>query len=314
MKDDMIGTRPKKERPMREELLRFVVTEQEAGKTIRDVLQRQYGVSRRLLIHAKYRGEITRNGEHVYVTQRVQSGDIVTLAVPIDEVDTVLPEPMPLSIRYEDEDLMVIAKPAGMVVHPTGNHQSGTLGNGVVAYWQSKGEVRRFRPVNRLDKDTSGILIVAKNQWAHEQFSRMQQERTLMRTYQAIVHGVIKVDEGRIDAPIGRREDSIITRVVRSDGQAASTLFRVLDRKDDMTWVELKLETGRTHQIRVHMSYLGHPLLGDDFYGGSRLLIDRQALHSVQLSFTQPRTHLPIVIKEPLPDDMASVLARFDHA
>ncbi|MFY0545722.1 RluA family pseudouridine synthase [Brevibacillus sp. H7] len=296
---------------MLEELLQFTATEQEAGQTIRDVLQKHYGVSRRLLVRAKYQGNITRNGVPVYVTERLQPGDRVTIAVPADEGETVQPEPMPLAIRFEDEDILVVAKPAGLVVHPTGNHVSGTLANGVVAYWQVKGEARKFRPVNRLDKDTSGLLIVAKNQWAHEQFSRMQKERTLLRTYQAIVHGRVGPDEGVVDAPIGLRNDSIITREVRPDGQSAVTRFRVLARHQETSWLELRLETGRTHQIRVHMSHLGHPLLGDDMYGGRRDYIGRQALHAVKLSFLHPRDKRQMELNEPLPEDMQEVVARF---
>jgi 23S rRNA pseudouridine1911/1915/1917 synthase len=293
---------------MLEELLQFETQEAEAGQTVREVLQKNYGVSRRLLVNAKYKGEIRVNGRPVYVTYRLQPGDRVTVFVPLEVEQLLQPEPMELAIRHEDEDILVIAKPAGMVVHPTGNHASGTLANGVIAYWQAKGQLRKFRPVNRLDKDTSGLLIVAKNQWAHEQFSRMQKERTLKRVYQAVVHGVIERDEGVIDAPIGRCDDSIITREVREDGQPARTLYRVLARGETASWVELHLETGRTHQIRVHLSYLGHPLLGDDLYGGKRDHIGRQALHAVRLSFVHPRTKRPMAIAEPLPEDMGRLL------
>lgn len=295
---------------MKEELLRITVSQEETGKTVRDVLQQNYGVSRRLLVAAKFSGEILLNSSPVYVTEQVRDGDVITVKLPEEASETLEPEEMPLSIRYEDDDFMCIAKPAGVVVHPTRTHLSGTLANGVVAYWLAKGESRKFRPVNRLDKDTSGLLLVAKNQWAHEQFSRMQQEKTMRRTYQAIVHGVIQQDEGTIDAPIGLREDSIIQRQVRSDGQSARTHFQVLARGQEATWVQLQLETGRTHQIRVHMSDLGHPLLGDDLYGGSRELITRQALHAVQLSFIHPRSKESCRFEEPLPQDMAELLER----
>ncbi|WP_238550982.1 RluA family pseudouridine synthase, partial [Brevibacillus thermoruber] len=169
-------------------------------------------------------------------------------------------------------------------------------------------------PVNRLDKDTSGLLIVAKNQWAHEQFSRMQKERTLHRWYQAIVEGEVAEEEGTVDAPIGLRDDSIIVREVRPDGQPAVTRYRVLARGGGMSWLELKLETGRTHQIRVHMSHLGHPLAGDDLYGGSRTCIGRQALHAARLSFVHPRSGWAMEWSEPLPADMQELAARvFGH-
>ncbi|RNB77739.1 RluA family pseudouridine synthase [Brevibacillus panacihumi] len=296
---------------MREELIRFTADDADAGQTVRDVLQKRYGVSRRLLVRAKFNGLITRNGALVFVNEQVQTGDEIAVLVDEEETEAVLPEEMPLTIRYEDEDLMVIAKPAGLVVHPTGNHPAGTLANGVVAYWQKRGEKRRFRAVNRLDKDTSGLLIVAKNQWAHEQFSRMQQERRLTRIYQAIAEGIVIPDAGVLDHPIGLAENSFITRQVREDGQTAVTHFRVLARGDGMSHVELSLETGRTHQIRVHMSHEGHPLAGDDLYGGARTYIGRQALHAIQLAFVHPRTGMEMKWSEPLPADMQHLLKLF---
>lgn len=292
---------------MQEELIRFTADEADAGQTVRDVLQKRYGVSRRLLIRAKFKGAITRNGLLVFVNEKLRAGDEIAVMVTEDEEETVAPEEMPLAIRYEDEDIMVIAKPAGLVVHPTGNHAGGTLANGVIAYWQQQGERRKFRAVNRLDKDTSGLMIVAKNQWAHEQFSRMQKERTLHRIYQAIAEGEVAKDAGTIDAPIGLSEDSFITRQVRPDGQAAITHFRVLARGNGMSHLEVKLETGRTHQIRVHMSSQGHPLAGDDLYGGDRTHIGRQALHAARLSFVHPRKGISMEWREPLPSDMRAL-------
>ncbi len=294
---------------MKDELLRFIVGEKDAGRTLRDVLQKDFGVSRRLLTKAKYSGEILVNGKLTYVTELLHAGDLVIVRLPDDVVENIEPQHIPLAVRYEDEDLLILAKPNGLVVHPTRTHPSGTLANGVVAYYLSKGEVRSFRPVNRLDKDTSGLMIVAKNQWAHEQCARMQRDRTLKRTYQAIVHGRLETLEGVIDAPIGLRDDSIIERMVRPDGQPARTHYKVLADGEDCSLVELQLETGRTHQIRVHMSYLGHPLLGDDLYGGSREKIGRQALHATQLSIIHPRTKERLTLTEPLPADMLALLS-----
>lgn len=296
---------------MLEELIRFTADEADEGQSVRDVLQKRYGVSRRLLVRAKFKGLITRNGQLVFVNEKLQAGDVIAVMVQEDEEETVAPEEMPLVIRYEDDDIMVIAKPAGLVVHPTGNHPGGTLANGVIAYWQKRGERRKFRAVNRLDKDTSGLLIVAKNQWAHEQFSRMQQERTLHRIYQAIAEGEIEHDAATIDAPIGLAENSFITRQVRPDGQSAVTHYRVLARGKGMSHVEVKLDTGRTHQIRVHMSSIGHPLAGDDLYGGSRAFIGRQALHAAQLGFVHPRSGIIMEWREPLPADMQELANRF---
>ncbi|WP_400164782.1 RluA family pseudouridine synthase [Brevibacillus sp. TJ4] len=299
---------------MLEELIRFTADEEDAGQTVREVLQKRYGVSRRLLVRAKFKGLITRNGEHVFVNERLRADDEIVVMVEQEETEAVPPEEMPLAIRYEDDDFMVIAKPAGLVVHPTGNHPGGTLANGVIAYWQKRGEQRKFRAVNRLDKDTSGLLIVAKNQWAHEQFSRMQQERSLHRIYRAIAEGNVEPDAGTIDAPIGLAEHSFITRQIRADGQPAVTHFRVLARGNGLSFVELRLETGRTHQIRVHMSSQGYPLAGDDLYGGQRTWIGRQALHASRLSFAHPRSGTQMEWEEPLPEDMQQLLERIGQS
>lgn len=287
-----------------ETVLQFRAALNHQGQTVRDVLQKEYGVSRRLLIRAKHDGRILVNGSDVFVNHLLQTDDDVVIMVPEETAETLQPEEMPITVRFEDQDFLILSKPAGLVVHPTRTHEKGTLANGVIAYWLAKGEERKFRPVNRLDKDTSGLIIIAKNQWAHEQCSRMQKERTLKRTYIAAVHGTVSMDEGTIDAPIGLAEHSIIERTVRWDGQPACTHYRVLSRIADYSWVELELKTGRTHQIRVHMSYLGHPLLGDDLYGGTRERIARQALHARRLAFIHPRTRELMILEDPLPSDM----------
>ena len=293
---------------MNERLLHFQVTEEEAGLTLRDLLRGKYGVSRRLLNRVKNDGAILLNGVPERVHRLVQAGDVVEVWLPAEQAETLAPQPMPLAIRYEDDDLLLLAKPAGVVVHPTRTHPDRTLANGVVAYWQAKGELRRFRPVNRLDKDTSGLLLVAKNQWAHECLSRMQRRQLLKRTYWAVVHGLPRHDEGEIAAPIGLKPGSIIEREVRADGQPAVTRYRVLARGAEVSLLELQLLTGRTHQIRVHMRYLGHPLVGDDLYGGQRSLLGRQALHAAKVELVHPRTGKLLQFSEPLPTDMAELV------
>lgn len=291
-------------------ILQLRIGDEEAGVTIRDALQKKHGMSRRTLTTAKFEGDIRVNGQSVYVTHRLSAGDTLEVYLPQEESETLAPEPMNLTIRHEDDDLLILSKPAGIVVHPTLTHKSGTLANGVIAYWRQKGEIRKFRPVNRIDKDTSGLVIVAKNQWASERCGQLQRQGTLKRTYQAIVEGVVSEDEGMIDLPIGHSDDSIITRTVREDGKRAVTLFRVLGSGATLTWMELSLMTGRTHQIRVHMSHLGHPLAGDDLYGGSREWINRQALHAVRLSFPHPRTGEIMQFSDPLPDDMRKLIEK----
>jgi len=285
---------------------------QEPYRIDKFLMNRIEGATRNKLQQAINSGMVLVNGKEVKQNYKIRPFDnIIVYSDMSPESTDVVPEKMDLNIVFEDEDLMVIAKPAGLVVHPTGNHPAGTLANGVVAYWQKRGEKRRFRAVNRLDKDTSGLLIVAKNQWAHEQFSRMQQERRLTRIYQAIAEGIVIPDAGVLDHPIGLAENSFITRQVQEDGQTAVTHFRVLARGDGMSHVELRLETGRTHQIRVHMSHEGHPLAGDDLYGGARTYIGRQALHAAELAFLHPRTGMEMKWSEPLPADMQHLLKRF---
>ncbi|WP_232698176.1 RluA family pseudouridine synthase [Brevibacillus daliensis] len=296
---------------MKDVLLRFTIKKEQAGRKLRDVLQQDFEISRKLLIRAKYKGEILVNGEYSYVSREMIEGDQIQILLDEEESENLIPQPMDLDIRLEDEDIMIIAKKAGIVVHPSGMHVDGTLANGVVHYWQQKGEQRKFRPVSRLDKDTSGLIIVAKNQWAHERFSRMQKDKTLKRRYVAIVHGRLAYDEGVIESPIGRKEGSIIEREVRADGQQAITRYQVVARSDDMSLVKLELQTGRTHQIRVHMSYSGHPLIGDELYGGSRELLDRQALHAYELQFIHPRSKEEIRIEQSIPDDMQKIIEMY---
>jgi 23S rRNA pseudouridine1911/1915/1917 synthase len=175
-------------------------------------------------------------------------------------------------------------------------------------HWQKKGWQRTFHAVNRLDKDTSGLVLLAQNRFSHQQLSIQQKSHQLERKYYAWVHGQVAEDEGVIEAPIGRKDDSIITREVRSDGQYAKTYFQVINRFPTYTWVELKLATGRTHQIRVHMSDMGHPLLGDDMYGGKRQLIARQALHAYYTSFTHPESGKMVTFQADLPQDLQELI------
>lgn len=287
------------------ESLQFHIAEDEQGYTVKSYLRGKRGISRRIVTTLKQAGNICLNGRRVYLDHPVAPGDIITLVWPEEQTEYIEPQPMALDIRYEDEHLMVINKPPGITVHPTMGYKQGTLANAVVHYWQEKGLYRKFRPVNRLDKDTSGLLIVAKNAWSHQQLSLVRQSGGLRRIYYAIVHGSWNMEEmGSIDLPIGRKDDSIIEREVRSDGQRSVTHWRVLQRGLHLTMLELRLETGRTHQIRVHMSYLGHPLAGDDLYGGKRDWIDRQALHAYAIHFHHPLTGDQVMIEAELPEDM----------
>ncbi|GAA0380504.1 RluA family pseudouridine synthase [Bacillus horti] len=278
---------------------------------LREFLLEHQQLSRKSLSQIKHKGDLKLNGQSVTVRAVVKEGDQVEVIYPVEQGSAYLhPEPIPLEILFEDEYIMLINKPPGMCVHPTFSNLSGTLANGVLYYWQQKGLQQTFHPVNRIDKDTSGIVLIAQNKYSHQQLSIEQKKGALKRKYYACVHGIIKQEKGTIDTPIGRSPDSIITREVREDGQHAITHFKVLRRFADYTWVEIELETGRTHQIRVHFSSIGHPLLGDDLYGGRRDKIQRQALHAYYTSFLHPASKSTVIYEAPLAQDMEMLLQK----
>ncbi|KAA0546719.1 RluA family pseudouridine synthase [Bacillus sp. BGMRC 2118] len=275
---------------------------------VREFLKKQE-ISKVALTDIKFGGgDILVNNVSVTVRYVLREGDVLKVLFPPEKrSDDLLSENIPLHIVYEDAYLLVINKPPFMSTIPSRDHPTSSLANALLYYYEQKNIQSTVHIVNRLDRDTSGLLIVAKHRYTHHLFSKQQKVREIHRRYEAFVHGQIKQDCGTIQAPIGRKEDSIIEREVREDGQDAVTHFEVLARYKGFVHVSLKLETGRTHQIRVHMSHLGHPLLGDDLYGGKRELIARQALHSTELSFTHPITKENLHFEISLPEDMMSL-------
>jgi len=258
---------------------------------------------------------VTVDERPVKASYRLGVDEVVTLDVPDAVPLEVLPEPLPLNIVYEDGDLLVINKPRGMVVHPAPGHETGTLVNGLLHHCRDLSGINGvLRPgiVHRIDKDTSGLLVVAKHDSAHVALARQLAEHTVEREYVAIVHGRLTVDAGTIDAPIGRDpKDRQRMAVVQKGGKRAVTHFVVERRFADYTLVRLRLETGRTHQIRVHMKYIGHPVAGDPKYGPRRTLpIDGQALHAAVLGFDHPHTGERMRFEAPLPEDMQRLLRR----
>lgn len=291
---------------MNRHTLNWVITEQEDGLRIREFLLKNAALSNRLVIKAKQeKGAIIVNGDKKTVRHELKLGDKLTVVFPPEEVSPYLtPEQLPLHILYEDDDLLVVNKPAKMPTMPSRTYTSGTLANRIIAYYQQRQLPFTVHIVTRLDKDTSGLVLIAKHQYSHSFLSRMQRNNQIERTYQAIVHGEVKEHEGIIDAPIGRHPDSIIERMVTVSGQVARTHYQVVKVLNDKSFVEVQLETGRTHQIRVHFSHLGHPLLGDTLYGGERKEIDRQALHSSKITFIHPFTNEKLVCHTSLASDM----------
>lgn len=253
------------------------------------------------------------NGNAVKANYKVQDGDAVSVHVPEPEPLDVTAEPMDLDIYYEDQDVLVVNKPRGMVVHPAPGHLTGTLVNGLMAHCDDLSGINGvMRPgiVHRIDKDTSGLLMVAKNDMAHESLVNQLVNKTVTRKYTALVHGVIPHDHGTIDASIGRdKKDRQSMTVTRENGKHAVTHFEVIERFDDFTVVECQLETGRTHQIRVHMKYIGFPLAGDPKYGPKKTVdFNGQVLHAGVLGFDHPRTGEYVEFEAPLPDDMKNLL------
>ncbi|PEP84523.1 RluA family pseudouridine synthase [Bacillus toyonensis] len=249
---------------------------------------------------------VTVNGKSVKVNYKVKENDEITVTIPDPEELDIQAEDMNLEIYYEDADVLVVNKPRGMVVHPAPGHTSGTLVNGLMHHCTDLSGINGvMRPgiVHRIDKDTSGLLMVAKNDMAHESLVNQLVAKTVTRRYKAIVHGVIPHDKGTIDAPIARDKKERQSMTVDENGKHAVTHFQVLERFKDFTLVECRLETGRTHQIRVHMKYIGYPLAGDPKYGPKKTLdMNGQALHAGILGFDHPRTGEYIQFEAPIPE------------
>ncbi|PGK47789.1 RluA family pseudouridine synthase [Bacillus anthracis] len=260
---------------------------------------------------------VTVNGKSVKVNYKVKENDEITVTIPEPEALDIQAEDMNLEIYYEDADVLVVNKPRGMVVHPAPGHISGTLVNGLMHHCTDLSGINGvMRPgiVHRIDKDTSGLLMVAKNDMAHESLVNQLVAKTVTRRYKAIVHGVIPHDKGTIDAPIARDKKERQSMTVDENGKHAVTHFQVLERFKDFTLVECRLETGRTHQIRVHMKYIGYPLAGDPKYGPKKTLdMNGQALHAGILGFDHPRTGEYIQFEAPIPEvfeDALNILRR----
>nr|MBC9203165.1 RluA family pseudouridine synthase [Paenibacillus sp. PL91] len=281
-----------------------IVSEAEQGKQVRTVLERQLGVSRKLLSQVKLTEHgLTVNGIRAYTTAPVAAGDIIRVRMEREISEDILPQPIPIQIVFEDDDLLIINKPAGMIVHPTHGHYTGTLANGVVYHWQQKGERVRFRPVHRLDEETSGLVAIAKTSYVHQQLSEQMQANGFLKLYRAYVYGSPAPAKGTVDAPIDRNPEQPHIRIVTPEGYPSVTHYETISSfsSDEgsilAAAVRLKLETGRTHQIRVHMKHIGCPLIGDKMYGQGHGAVEdwenaagRQALHAEILGFTHPIT------------------------
>ena len=285
------------------------ITAQEGGDRIDALLAREEAIrSRNAAVRLLEEGRVTRNGQPLRKNYRVQAGDVFQVSIPAPEEMEALPQDIPLDIVYEDADVIVVNKPRDLVVHPAPGHPDGTLVNALLAHCgdtlSGVGGVMRPGIVHRIDKDTSGLLIVAKNDMAHTALSDQLKDRSLSRTYDCIVHGNFREDRGTVNAPIGRdprnRQRMAVTE---KNSRPAVTHWEVLARYGKYTYIRCKLETGRTHQIRVHMAHTGHPLLGDTVYGGRRDKgLETQCLHARGLRFIHPATGEPVELWTELPE------------
>ena len=270
------------------------VEEKYDGIVIREFLKEELELSSRLIRRAAIEKRIFVNKEAVRMRKVLHTGDIVEVKLERVESQNIIPEKMELNIVYEDEDILVLNKPPYTVVHPTRGYPTGTLANGVLYYFNETNQNCIVRLVSRLDMDTSGLIIIAKNQYAHMALSKEMQLNHLEKRYLAVVHGHLQKEEGTIDLPIFKPEDeeSIFKRIIDERGQRSITHYIVVKKFKDATLVECLLETGRTHQIRVHMASIGHPLVGDEVYGfkKQRFKLKGQVLHAKTLGFIHPKT------------------------
>lgn len=278
-----------------------------SGKTLHTFLRQHLNLSRTGIRSLKRHDAIQVNGHIVTVRYQLQAGDTLVIAFPETPSQHFAPEDLPLDIVYEDPDLIVINKPAGMVVHPTLKHRSGTLANALRYHWETQGENAGFHPVHRLDRLTSGLILIAKNAWAHQQLDLQIESNRIHRLYLAICEGQLQKPSGRIDAPIQslletpKRQVSIL-------GKPSLTRYRSLICSSEASLLAVKIFTGRTHQIRVHLSYTGHPLWGDTLYDSVHPEFQRPALHAALLSFVHPRTRRRLRFHADLPEDFNLLL------
>ncbi|WP_312425887.1 RluA family pseudouridine synthase [Lacrimispora sp.] len=296
----------------------FIVAPEEAGVRIDRYLSDQcQDISRSYLQKLLKEQSVLVEEKPVKSNYKVNAGDRISLTLPEIREPEIVPEEIPLDIVYEDKDIILINKPKGMVVHPAAGHYSGTLVNGLMSHCRDElsgiNGVMRPGIVHRIDMDTTGVLIVCKNDMAHNSISEQLKEHSITRKYAAIVHGVLKDDKGTINAPIGRHPiDRKKMSINEKNGREAVTHYRVLERFRQFTYIECQLETGRTHQIRVHMASIGHPLLGDSVYGPAKcpFRLTGQTLHAGVLGIIHPRTGEYMEFTAPLPDYFEELLRK----
>ncbi|EGT3903680.1 RluA family pseudouridine synthase [Clostridioides difficile] len=282
----------------------------EEEMTLKEVLLDKLNFSVRSLSKMKREKSVLVNGVYKKPSLKVYSGDLIEVKID-EEKANFEPQDLNLQIIYDDFDIIMVNKPPFMVVHPTKSHYDKTIANGISYYIDNQKENVKIRFVNRLDMNTSGLIIVAKNAYAHHTLSTAMSENKVEKKYITVVDGIIKENEGTIDEPIYRPTEDSIKRIIDERGQSSVTHYKVIERLENATVLEVSLETGRTHQIRVHMAHIGHGIIGDELYGYvDEDLINRQALHAYKLEFEQPRTKEKLKFKADIPEDMKELISK----
>lgn len=287
-------------------MVKWKINKENEGCLLREYLRSTGNISRRMLTDIKYNGgKLVVNDQEVTVRYRLEVGDQVEVIFPPEQRSQLLfPRAIPFTIVFEDEDILVINKPPCLATVPSVYHPDGALANGIIHHYNQQEIPYTVHVVTRLDRDTSGLLLVAKHRYSHSILFQQQQDNKVKRRYQAIVSGHLLKGEGTISAAIDREPGSIIERKVAEKGQRAITHYKVMAEGKNVSLVEMRLETGRTHQIRVHFSSIDHPLIGDSLYGGDTSFLTRQALHCTYLSFDHPVTQERMTYELPIAEDM----------
>ncbi|WP_346878639.1 MULTISPECIES: RluA family pseudouridine synthase [unclassified Clostridium] len=277
---------------------------------IRDYMKENLNLSGRFIRGSAMDRRLRVNGKEVKLNYKLQEDDVIEVTVNAEESQNIEGEDLNIKVIYEDDDLLIVDKPSFMVVHPTKSHPMGTLANGVIHHFRSNNDNSIVRLVSRLDRDTSGLIMIAKNQFSHMNLAKSMEKNLIKKSYLAIIHGNLENQEGTIDLPIGRSTDETIKRAVLEDGQRSITHYKIKESYKEGTLVELVLETGRTHQIRVHLSYVGCPIYGEQLYSdfNDEELISRQALHAYALTLPHPRSGEILNFESTLPEDMTKLI------